>query len=123
MGLRKKKKVVEEVKEEVVEEIPAEEVPAEEEVITGEIESTEEVVAEEPVVEEEKEEKVVAPVESDIRIGDKVCLLRAEDFNGRPIAVDKANTYLVYAISGEAVQLRGLSGGILFAKLSNIKKI
>lgn len=101
MGFRRRKKV-EEVTE-VAKDVSTETV--EDKVVTGELEATEEV-----------------KVETDIRVGNKVRILKPIDAEGRPLKVDLFDTYLVYAINGNVAQLRK-QHVIIFVKLSNIKKV
>lgn len=118
MGFRKKKKVEEEVIEEVKEEEAVEEV--EDEILPLDEDETPDDSKETGDIEDIEE----APkAETDIRIGNKVKIKRPRDYDGRPITVDEFSSFTVYAIEGNKVQLRGSFGRILFVRLSNIKKI
>lgn len=119
MGLRKKKKAVEE--EVKVEELEVVE-EAEELEEGGDIDAIDDINVEEVEI-EEVENLEEAPVESDIRIGNKVTIKVPRDYNGRPITPDMFAFYMVYAIDGDKVQLRKQSGGLLFVNINNIKKI
>lgn len=119
MGFRKKKKVEEEVIEEVKEEEAVEEV--EDEILPLDEDETPDDSKETGDIEDIKEEAPKA--ETDIRVGNKVLITVPRDYDGRPITVDGFSFYTVYAIEGDKVQLRGQFGRILFVKLSSIKKI
>lgn len=114
MSLRKKKKIEEEVKEEVIEEQP-EEIEVEEpevEIEGGDIEETDELVI------EDNEEPEVS---SEFRVGNKVTLKAMVDYNGRKLEDVEDEVYTIYAIEGDKVQLR-YGNLIFFVKITNLNK-
>lgn len=120
MGFRKKKKV----EEEVIEEVKEEEEPVEEvkdEILPLDEDETPDDSKETGDIEDIPAE--VPKVETDIRVGNKVKIKSPRDYDGRLITVDEFSSFTVYAIEGNKVQLRGPFGRILFVRLSNIKKI
>ena len=121
--MRRKKKVVEPVVEENVEEIIVPEVTIEMvDVIPEDAEVVDEVVIE--PVEEIIEEPIVEEVKDDtIRVGDSVVLIEPIDYFGRPIPQAINRTFRVYGIHADKALLkdRGLIGPS--TKVSNLKKI
>ena len=102
MRIRKNKKKADEEKE-ILPEVQDEEIKTEPDAII-----------EEPLRE--------ATIQTDIHIGNDVIVKSLRDYNGRILDLDMFDSYKVYAITGDKVQLRK-QNLIIYTKISNIEKI
>ena len=111
--MKKKKKIEEEVIEEVKEEEP-EVVEVEEPEVEAGGDAEEEA---ELVIEDNEEEEI----STEFRVGNKVTLKAMVDYNGRRLEDVEDEVYTIYAIEGDKVQLR-YGRVIFFVKITNLIK-